>query len=128
VSDSPQYTPIPPQPQGAPVQSGLSDNAAGALAYVTFIPAIVFLAAEPYNKSPFIRFHAWQSIFLCVALVALWVLDVVLAFIPIIGWLIALLLGIGLVVLWIVCFVKALGGQKFVVPIIGPFAEKQAHV
>ena len=45
MSDSPQYTPVPPQPSGAPqapAQSGLSDNAAGALAYVTIIPAIIF--------------------------------------------------------------------------------------
>jgi uncharacterized membrane protein len=47
--------------------TGLSDNSAGALAYVTFIPAIVFLAMPPYNQSPYVRFHAWQSIFLFVA-------------------------------------------------------------
>jgi uncharacterized membrane protein len=46
-----------------PNQSGLSDNAAGAIAYITIVPAIVFLVLEPYNKSAFIRFHAWQSIF-----------------------------------------------------------------
>ena len=57
MSDSPQYTPVPPQA----AQSGLSDNAAGALAYVTIIPAIVFLLVEPYNKNSFVRFHAWQS-------------------------------------------------------------------
>ena len=45
-------------------QSGLTDNAAGAIAYITFIPAIIFLAIPPYNTSPFVRFHAWQSIFL----------------------------------------------------------------
>ena len=44
-----------PPPQ--PAQSGLSDNAAGALAYVTIIPAIIFLVVEPYNKNSFIRFH-----------------------------------------------------------------------
>ncbi len=48
-----------PPPQ--PAQSGLSDNAAGALAYVTIIPAIIFLIVEPYNKNSYIRFHAWQS-------------------------------------------------------------------
>lgn len=40
-------TPAVPTP---PAQSGLSDNAAGALAYVTIIPAIIFLIVEPYNK------------------------------------------------------------------------------
>ena len=36
MSDSPQVPPIS-------AQSGLSDTAAGALAYVTIIPAIIFL-------------------------------------------------------------------------------------
>ena len=49
----------------APVQQGgLSETAAGAIAYITIIPAIIFLVMEPYNRSSFIRFHSWQSIFL----------------------------------------------------------------
>ncbi len=74
MSDSPQYTPVPPQapPAGQPqaAQSGLSDTAAGALAYVTIIPAIVFLLVEPYNKNSFVRFHAWQCIFLGITAIA----------------------------------------------------------
>jgi uncharacterized membrane protein len=67
MSDSPQYTPVHPQT----AQSGLSDNAAGAIAYITIIPAIIFLAVDPYKNSSYVRFHAWQCIFLCIAAVAL---------------------------------------------------------
>ena len=41
---------------------GLTDNMAGMLAYITIIPAIIFLVMEPYNKNRFIRFHAWQCL------------------------------------------------------------------
>src|SRR3954467_4563543 len=58
-------------------QSGLSDNAAGGLAYITVIPAIIFLILEPYNRSSFVRFHAWQCIFLTIGCV---VVDVALSF------------------------------------------------
>ena len=51
------------------VQTGLSDNAASGLAYVTFIPAIIFLVVAPYNQNAKIRFHCWQSIFLGIACV-----------------------------------------------------------
>ena len=51
--------------------TGLTDNVAGLLAYVTIIPAIVFLVVEPYNKNRFIRFHSFQCIFLCIAMIAL---------------------------------------------------------
>jgi uncharacterized membrane protein len=119
VSNSPQY---PPPVQ--PAQSGLSDNAAGALAYVTIIPAIVFLIVEPYNRNSFIRFHSWQSIFLGIAAFAV---DTIFSFIPIIGWFILIpLFMIAFFVLWIIVIVKALKGERFKLPIIGKFAEQQA--
>src|SRR5690242_5920037 len=75
-------------PAAAPTQSagaGLTDNVAGMLAYVTFIPAIIFLVMEPYNKSRFIRFHSFQSIFLAVAMIAISVALSIVSFIPVIG-------------------------------------------
>ncbi len=50
----------------------------------------------------------------------------VLAFIPILGWLVALLLALAIFVLWIICIVKAFGGQRFKIPVIGDYALKQA--
>jgi uncharacterized membrane protein len=106
-----------------PNQSGLSDNAAGALAYVTFIPAIIFLVVEPYNKNSYIRFHSWQSIFLGIAIFAI---DIVLTVIPILGWILLPFAMLGFLILWIICLVKALNGQRFKLPFIGNLAEKQA--
>src|SRR5271170_1279545 len=57
----------------ATASSGLSDTAAAALAYVTIIPAIIFLVLEPYNRKPFIRFHSFQSIGLAVIWIVVWV-------------------------------------------------------
>jgi uncharacterized membrane protein len=110
------------------VQTGLSDDAASGLAYVTIIPAIIFLVVAPYNQKASIRFHCWQSIFLGIACIVLWPINLVLAFIPFLGWLVALLLGLSIFVIWIICVIKAFQGQKFVIPVIGPFAEKQAGV
>ena len=45
-----------PRARKQTVQTGLSDNAASGLAYVTFIPAIVFLVTAPYNQNQRIRF------------------------------------------------------------------------
>ena len=106
-------------------QTGLSDDAVSGLAYITFIPAIIFLVVAPYNQKASIRFHCWQSIFLGIACV---VIDVVLTMIPFIGWIVLPLFGLGVLILWIMCVVKAFQGQKFVIPLIGPFAEKQAGV
>ena len=102
--------------------SGLSDNAAGALAYITIIPSIIFLLVEPYNKNSFVRFHAWQNICLMIA----WFACSIIMIIPILGWIIGVLGFLVLFVCWIMCIIKAAGGQKFMLPWIGPFAAKQA--
>jgi len=118
----------------APAAGGLADNVAGALAYVTIIPAILFLVLEPYNRNRFIRFHSFQCLFLHVAAFALWIalaiVSVVLAFIPILGHLISFLLwlaiSIGLLVVWLILLFKAYQGEKFKLPVIGDMAEQQA--
>lgn len=109
----------------APVATagGLQDNVAGMLAYITIIPAIVFLVMEPYNRSKFVRFHAFQCLFLFVAIIAV---DIVLGMIPIVGWMLAPLVGIAGFILAIICLLKAYQNQMWKVPVIGDFAEKQA--
>jgi uncharacterized membrane protein len=114
-----------------PTPSGLTDNAAGAIAYITFVPAIVFLVLPPYNTKPYVRFHAWQSIFLNVAAFVISVaLSFLMVFFVFFGafFLLAFSRLIWLLwfVLWLVCVLKALNGQRFKVPIIGDLAEKQA--
>jgi uncharacterized membrane protein len=113
-----------PASGAAPATGGLADNVAGMLAYITFIPAIIFLVMEPYNKKPFVRFHAFQCLFFSVAL---FVVHIVLMFVPLIGWAISALVSLGALVLWVVCLIKANQGQWFKIPVIGDIAEKQAN-
>jgi uncharacterized membrane protein len=118
-----------PAPGPAATAGGLTDNVAGMLAYVTIIPAILFLVIEPYNKSRFVRFHSFQSIFFAVAWTVMWIALTFVGMIPVLGWLTILiwpLLGLGGLVLWIILLLKANQGQMFKLPIIGDMAEKQA--
>ncbi len=124
---------VPPTPTAT--TGGMADNVAGMLAYITIIPAIIFLVLEPYNKSRFVRFHSWQNIFFHAAWIVLWIalmiLSAVLAFIPILGHLLAFLmwmvLAFGGVIIWVILLIKANGGQMYKLPFIGDLAEKQAN-
>lgn len=110
---------------------GMSDNIAGMLAYVTIIPAIIFLVMEPYNKNRFVRFHAFQSLFFTVAWIVLWIALNIVAHIPILGWLTILiwpLVGLAGLIIWIVLLLKANQGQMFKLPFVGDMAEKQANL
>jgi uncharacterized membrane protein len=127
------YTQVPQPatgPAGAayvPAQSGLSDNAAGAIAYLTFIPAIIFLVIEPYSKKPFVRFHAMQCIGLTLASV---VIHFAIALLVVVlhgfTFMLSSLVSLGFFVLWLICIVSAAQGKWFKVPVIGDFAQRQA--
>ena len=119
------------QPAPAPQaqQPGLSENAVCGLAYLTIIPAIVFLATPPYNQTPKVRFHAWQSIALAIAWVVVWVALTVVGFMPVIRWInivIVPLVWLGFVVTWLIVMINAFSGKTIRLPIIAPFAAKQA--
>jgi uncharacterized membrane protein len=114
----------------SPSAGGLTDNVAGMLAYVTIIPAIIFLVMEPYNKNRFIRFHAFQCIFFAIAWTVLWMGLSIIAHIPILGWLTILiwpLIGLAGLIIWVILLLKANQGQMFKLPVIGDMAEKQAN-
>ena len=123
--EEPQAVSSAPAPTA--VDSGLADNVAGALAYITVIPAILFLLIEPYNKRPFVRFNSFQCICLAVIGIVLYPIDVFLLFIPILGWALIMLIWLTMLVTVIMCIVKAYGGVTFKVPVVGNFAEKFAQ-
>jgi uncharacterized membrane protein len=110
--------------------SALSDNAAGGVAYITIIPAIVFLIAEPYKRSSYVRFHAWQSIFLYVAWAVVHILiEVVQNLVPTVVFLTLTLwqfVDLAFFVILVIVFVSAFNGKRIRLPILGQLAEKQA--
>lgn len=113
--------------------TGLSPDVAAALSYLLGpITGVLFLVLEKQNR--FVRFHAAQSITVGVALIALSIalsiLSTVLAFIPVFGWIVALLLSLGLglgsFVLWILLMWRAWQGREWETPVAGSFARRIA--
>jgi uncharacterized membrane protein len=110
---------------------GIAPNVAGALAYVLGpITGVAFYVLEKDNR--FVRYHAAQSIAVGVALIALSIalsiLGTVLAFVPVLGWIVALLLSLGVgvlgFVLWLMLMWKAYSGAEWEAPFAGSFARK----
>ncbi len=121
-----------PPPAAQAQAGGMTDNVAAALCYLLgILTGILFLVLEPYNRNKTIRFHAFQSIFLWVAWFAFWIVISIfsialslvgLFFVP----LLHLLLLLGFFVVWGTLMYKAYNNEKWVLPVIGPLAEKQA--
>jgi len=105
---------------------------AGAIAYITFLPALLFLFLQSYRKNSFVRFHSVQCL-LCwligvTVTVLLRLLNLLLMFIPVVGPLLSLLLPVVVVLaaglIWVVLLVKAAQGERYALPWIGAIAEE----
>jgi uncharacterized membrane protein len=127
------------QPLPPPVATSvtMNDNLAGALCYLLgFITGILFLVLAPYNQNRTIRFHAFQSIFLNIAWFALYIVVTIVSIafrvIPFLGTFVYVVLHLALflafVILWFYLLFKTYNGEKIVLPLVGPFADKQAGV
>lgn len=136
---STQGQPMPVQPMQTEARAqgrvgAFPEGIAGALAYLTFLPAVVFLILDPYSKNRFVRFHSVQCLLLWGASVlfaiALKLASVVLFIIPVLGpllvWLVSTVVVLAAVVIWVVLVVKALQGEMFKLPLLGDFAAQQA--
>ena len=103
--------------------TGLDENIAGFFCYLFgFITGIVFLVVE--KKSSFVKFHAMQS---TITFLSLLVISLIIGWIPIIN-LLTPLIGILGLILWLLLMIKALQGQKYLLPIVGKMAEQKANL
>ena len=126
--------PIQAEPRAQGRVGALPVALAGVLAYFTFIPAIVFLVLEPYNKNRFLRFHSVQCLLLWGAAtlvgIALKLASVVLFIIPVLGpllvYLVSGVVALAVAVIWLVLVVKAFQGEMFRLPLLGDFAAQYA--
>jgi len=100
---------------------GVTENLEGLFCYVLgWVTGLVFLLLE--QKNAFVRFHALQSL---ITFLALFIISTVIGFIPVLGILVGLVLWPLGVVLWIVLMVKAYKGERYKLPVIGDFVERQ---
>jgi len=110
----------------------MEENVASALCYsLTVLTGILFLVLDPYNKNKTIRFHAFQAIFFWAACVAILILVSILSVaMSVLGvflfGMLHLLIYLVFFVIWVFLIYKAYNREKFLLPIIGPLAEKQA--
>ncbi|HEY3738946.1 MAG TPA: hypothetical protein VGL53_03835 [Bryobacteraceae bacterium] len=117
------------------VAADLPENVACALCYSLWaLTGVIFLVLEPYNRSKFVRFHAWQSIASSVLIFAGWFIVLaaasVLRILPWIGVPFAIvvlnLFGLIVTALWLILMYKAYRGGSLDLPIVSRFAQKQA--
>ena len=102
--------------------TGMQPNLEALLCYLFgFITGLIFYLIEKENK--FVRFHAMQSI---VVFGSLFVVGLVVPFLPGINLVLMPLLWAAEIVLWVVLMIKAYQGEMFKLPVAGDIAEKNS--
>lgn len=110
------------QRTGSSGQADANQRFLAAVSYLLFfITGIIFLYIE--KKDRYIRFHAYQS---TAFFGVLFVVYVLVAYIPFLGVLLTFILFVGGLILWVTLMLKAFVGEKYKLPYFGQWAEKQA--
>ncbi len=115
-------TPVPPPP--APAAPTGEDKTVAILAYITpllcYVGIVIAIVMHNNKKTALGAYHLRQALGLIVGGVACFVLS----FIPILGWIAAPILGLGLFVLWIMGLLSAINGEMKPLPLVGEQIHK----
>jgi len=89
------------------------------MAVIAYILFFVPLLTEDKND-PFVKYHVKQGLVLFIAAIA----NMIFAMVPLLGWMLAPLISIGLLILVIVGIINAVNGVEKPLPVIGQYADK----
>ncbi len=101
------------------------DRLPAILSYLTLIGWIIAIILHSSNRNTRLgAFHIKQSIGLIATGIALSMASFILAYIPVIGWLVLFTANITLIVFWILGFVSAIKGEIKPLPFVGEYYQK----
>lgn len=115
--------PETPAPTAAPAAS-TEDRTVAIVSYLTIIGFIVALIIHMNKKTVLGAYHLRQCLGLIVTAIALSVAGIILAFIPVLGWLAVLVAWLGFLVLWVMGLIAAASGQQKPLPVVGEYYQK----
>jgi uncharacterized membrane protein len=114
----------------------LPSNIAALLCYILWpVACILFLVLDPYRRDKFVRFHAYQALYLVLVGIglgiALRIPTTILKLIPVLGWVLNFLVwsayGAGVFGLVLFVMYKAYRGEQYRIPLIGILAAQKAE-
>ena len=106
-----------------------SNRLLAALGYPIWIIALVIILTD-MKKDSFMRHHGWTALFWGIAWVILYVVLTILANIPFFGWLLVIVAGPILWLVWVILSiyyaVQAYNGKTVSIPLVSDWAKKYA--
>ncbi|HEY5042401.1 MAG TPA: DUF4870 domain-containing protein [Verrucomicrobiae bacterium] len=110
--------------QTPPPAAVTEDKTVAIISYLTLLGFIVAIVIHSGKKTKLGAFHLRQVLGFFLTAIVLGFCQIILAFIPILGWLAILALWCSMFVLWILGLVAAINGQMKPMPVVGPLYQK----
>lgn len=125
VPPPPSYTP-PPPPAGTP--PGAANPNRTLMLVLAYCGPLALIPLLVEKNDPEVQWHAKHGLVIFVAEIILFFVIGILHFIPFLGWilgcLLTVILPIGSLILAILCIMKAVNGQRFIIPGLSEFADR----
>ncbi|HSS78522.1 MAG TPA: hypothetical protein VLV54_17485 [Thermoanaerobaculia bacterium] len=129
VPPPPSYTP-PPPPPGTTPPGGVSQNR-GLMIVLSYLWLLALVPLLVEKNDPEVQWHAKHGLVLTVAEIILWVgvfvVQIIATHVPFLGCIISILwfaVWIGIIILHILCIVKGVKGERFLIPGISEYANR----
>ncbi|MFY9824846.1 MAG: hypothetical protein WAM82_25935 [Thermoanaerobaculia bacterium] len=129
VPPPPSYTP-PPPPPGATPPGGVSQNR-GIMLVLAYLGLLAIIPLVVEKNDPEVQWHAKHGLVLTVldfvVCIVVFIILAIVGHIPVLGcftWLLWPLLLLGILVLHVICIVKATKGERFIIPGVSEYANR----
>ena len=95
------------------------DKTTAIVSYLTLLGFIVAVVLHSTKQTRLGAFHLRQSLGLMLTSIAVAVAATVLAFVPFVGWLGAMVAWLAILALWVMGLVSAIKGERTPIPVLG---------
>ncbi len=122
----PETPSTPPPPPPEPPASGESSNR-NVMIVLAYLGPLALIPLLVEKEDAEVQWHAKHGLVLLLAWIALSVVVGVLSMIPALGclfWIVGLFIPLAILVIHIICIVKGVGGERFLIPGVSQYADK----
>lgn len=111
-------------PEQTPPPVVNEDKIVAIISYITLIGFIAAIIIHSNKKTKLGAYHLRQMLGYFLTCIAIGFCEVILLFIPILGWLAVIVLWVAMFVFWVMGLVSAIKGEMKPMPLVGPLYQK----
>jgi uncharacterized membrane protein len=119
--------PSMPPPPPSPPPAAADDSNRTVMLILSYIPILNFIPLIVQQTDPEVKWHAKHGLVLFVAEFAVGMVFGIFTMIPVIGCIVPIIAAIfflGVLVVHVLCIMKAINGERFVIPFLTDFVAK----